>query len=59
MTVKLNFANFIGTDTAQVEIIMNNVVIKSQKSMNVPGVVFHSKIDWFPLVSKAILQANK
>ena len=56
---KTELCKFHKTDTSQVEIILNNIVIKSQNSINVLGVEFDSKLNWTPQVNKTIIKANK
>ena len=56
---KTELCKFHKTDITQVEIMLNNVTIKSQNSMNVLGVEFDSKLNWTPHVNKTIIKANK
>ena len=56
---KTELCKFHKTDSTQVEIILKNDTIKSQKSMNVLGVEFDSKMNWTPHINKSILKANK
>ena len=56
---KTELCKFHKTDSSQVEIILNNNTVKSQKSMNVLGVEFDSKMNWTPHINKSILKANK
>ena len=56
---KTELCKFHKTDITPVEIVLNNVTIKSQNSMNVLGVEFDSKLNWTPHVNKTIIKANK
>ena len=56
---KTELCLFYRKDTPQIEIIINNVKIKSESVMNVLGVLFDSKLSWSNHVSKQINKANK
>ena len=56
---KTELCKFHKNDTTQVEIVLNNVIIKSKNTMNVLGVEFDSKLNWNPHINKAILKSNK
>ena len=58
MNQKRKSAYFIKKDTPPVEIILNNVTVKSGTSMNVLGVCFDSKLTWAKHISNAINKAN-
>ena len=53
---KTELCLFYRKDTPQIEIAINNVMIKSMKSMNVLGVEFDSKLGPFMLQSKSTKQ---
>ena len=55
---KTELCLFYRKDTPQIEIIINNVVIKSMKSMNVLGVEFDSKLNWSNHIAKQINKAK-
>ena len=55
---KTELCLFYRKDTPQIEIIVNNVVIKSMKSMNVLGVEFDSKLTWSNHIAKQINKAK-
>ena len=56
---KTELCHFYRKDTPQVEITVNNTVVKSTTEMNVLGVLFDSKLTWSNHVSKQINKANK
>ena len=55
---KTEICLFYKKDTPPVEIILNNVTVKSGTSMNVLGVCFDSKLAWAKHISNAINKAN-
>ena len=55
---KTEICLFYKKDTPPVEIILNNVTVKSGTSMNVLGVCFDSKLTWAKHISNAINKAN-
>ena len=50
---------FYRKDNPPIEIIINNVMVNSMKSMNVPGVQYDSKLNWSVHISKQINKANR
>ena len=59
MSKKTELCHFYRKDTSQIEIIVNNVAIKSTTEMNVLGVLLDSKLTWANHVSKQVNKANK
>ena len=55
---KTGLCLFYKKDTPPVEIIINNVPVKSTTTMNVLGVCFDSKLLWSKHISNAINKAN-
>ena len=55
---KTEICLFYKKDTPPVEIIVNNVSVKSGTTMNVLGVCFDSKLSWAKHVSNTINKAN-
>ena len=56
---KTELCLFFKRDTPPVEIILNNVSVKSKTSMNVLGVCFDSKLTWSKHIANTIHKANQ
>ena len=56
---KTELCLFYKRDTPPVEIIINNIPVKSATSMNVLGVSFDSKLTWTKQISNTINKANQ
>ena len=50
---------FYHRDTAPIEIVLNNVKIKSVNKINVLGVIFDQKLQWSDHISHCISKSNK
>ena len=46
-------------DNPLIDIIINNVMIRTEYAMNVPGVLFDSKLQWTATVAQLINKAKK
>ena len=56
---KYDICLFHHKDTPPVEIIVNNIIIKSMQNMNVLGVIFDSKLTWSKHISTQVSKANR
>ena len=52
--MKIDLCLFYRGDTTQIFIILNNQVIKSNKTINMLGVIFDSKLQWGDHIASAI-----
>ena len=50
---------FYKSDTAPIQIKLNDVMIKSTKSINVLGVIFDQKLQWYEHISLCISKSSK
>ena len=50
---------FHNRDTAPIEIRLNDAIIRSEKTINVLGVLFDQKLQWSDQVAHTILKSNK
>ena len=50
---------FYNKDTAPIKLVLNNCVIKSEKKINVLGVLFDQKLQWSDQVAHTVLKSTK
>ena len=56
---KMELCIFYKKDTTPIEIVLNNISVKSDTSMNVLGVCLDSKLTWSKHVANSISKANQ